>query len=115
MTTIPVIVLAFTTTVITVSGQAEFKITTKKKGDVAGVQFTKDKTTVFVKSPTGIGHGVIERQTEIWPKVVVIRLDLKGLENFRVSNGKVRLDAAVSSQTGKVQVWKGGKEGVQQG
>jgi hypothetical protein len=31
---------------------------------------------------------------------VVLRLHLKGLENFRASNGKVRLDAAVSIQDG---------------
>jgi hypothetical protein len=43
---------------------------------------------------------------------VVLRLHLKGLSNVRASNGKVRLDAAVSIQEGKTQVrvWKDGKE-----
>jgi len=47
-----------------------------------------------------------------WPKSVVLRLHLKGLSSFRASNGKVRLDAAVSIEEGKqkVRVWKDGKE-----
>ena len=42
---------------------------------------------------------------------MVLRLYLKGLERFRASNGKVRLDAAVSIQDGKLKVrlWKDGK------
>jgi hypothetical protein len=45
---------------------------------------------------------------------VVLRLHLKGLSDYRASNGKVRLDAAVSIQEGKAQVrmWKDGKEDV---
>ena len=42
----------------------------------------------------------------------MLRLHLKGLENFRASNGKVTLDAAVSVQDDKpkVRLWKDGKE-----
>jgi hypothetical protein len=59
----------------------------------------------------GISQAVIERQDD-WPKAIVLRLHLKGLESFRVANGKVRLDAAVSIQEGKpkVRLWKDGKE-----
>ena len=32
------------------------------------------------------------------------------LENFKISNGKITLEAAVSSQDGKVRLWKDGKE-----
>jgi hypothetical protein len=90
----------------------KFKITTKKKDDTVQVQADKNKTVFIVKSPSGISQAVIERQEENWPKLVVLRLHLKGLERFRASSGKVRLDAAVSSQEGKVQVrlWKDGKE-----
>jgi hypothetical protein len=43
---------------------------------------------------------------------VVLRLHLKGLSSFRASNGKARVDAAVSMDEGKakVRVWQGGKE-----
>ena len=89
-----------------------FKITTKKRYDSVEVRADKDKTVFVVKSPSGISQAVLERQDVTWPKVVLLRLHLKGLENFRVSNGKVRLDAAVSAQEGKpkVRLWKDGKE-----
>jgi hypothetical protein len=76
------------------------------------VHADKDKTLFSVKSPFGISQAVIERQEDTWPKAVVLRLHLKGLESFRASNGKVRVDAAVSSQEGmlKVRIWKDGKE-----
>lgn len=37
-------------------------------------------------------------------------MHLKGLENFKVTNGRFTLEAAVSSQDGKVRLWKDGKE-----
>lgn len=94
--------------------QPRFKITTRKQNDTMEVRADKDKNLFIVKSPSGISQAVIERQDGAWPKVVVLRLHLKGLENFRVSNGKVRLDAAVSIQEGKpkVRMWKDGKEDI---
>jgi hypothetical protein len=91
---------------------AKFKITTKRKDDRVEVRSDKDKTVFAVKSPFGISQAVIEREGEKWPKAVVLRLRLKGLERLRASNGKVRLDAAVSKSGGKqrVRIWKDGKE-----
>jgi hypothetical protein len=93
---------------------AKFQITTRKKDDSVEVQADKDKTVFSVKSPFGISAAVIERVEEKWPEAVVLRLHLKGLENFRVSNGKVTVDAAVSIEEGKtkVRMWKDGKEDV---
>jgi len=90
----------------------KFKITTKKKDDSVEVRADKDKTLFVVKSPFGISQAVIERQAEDWPKLVVLRLHLKGLERFSASNGKVRLDASVSIKDGKptLRLWKDGKE-----
>jgi len=89
-----------------------FKITTKRANDSVEVRADKDKTLFTVKSPFGISQAVIERQEDTWPKAVVLRLHLKGLEGFRASNGKVTLDAAVSIDVGKakVRMWKDGKE-----
>jgi hypothetical protein len=89
-----------------------FKVSTKKKDDSVEVRADKDKTLFIVKSPFGISQAVIERLDEAWPKVVALRLHLKGLERFSASNGKVRLDASVSIQEGKptVRMWKDGKE-----
>src|SRR5262245_46346082 len=91
---------------------AKFKITTKRKDDSVEVRADKDKAVFAVKSPFGISEAVIEREGEKWPDAVVLRLHLKGLSSFRASNGKVRLDAAVSIEEGKqkVRVWKDGKE-----
>ena len=90
----------------------KFKITTKRADDAVEVQSDKDKTVFDVTSPFGIGQAVIEREGEKWPDAVVLRLHLKGLSSFRASNGKVRVDAAVSIEAGKQQVrmWKDGKE-----
>ena len=91
---------------------AKFKITTKKADDSVEVKADKDKAVFVVKSPSGISQAVIERDGEKWLDAVVLRLHLKGLESFRASNGKVTVDAAVSSQDGKlkVRIWKDGKE-----
>jgi hypothetical protein len=90
----------------------KFKITTKRKDDAVEVRAEKDRTVFSVKCPFGISQAVVERKGEKWPEAVVLRLHLKGLENFRASNGKVTLAAAVSVQEGrpKVRLWKDGKE-----
>lgn len=90
----------------------DFKITMKRKDDTVEVRVEKDRTVFSVKSPFGISQAVVERKGEKWPEAVVLRLHLKGLENFRASNGKVTLDAAVSIQDRKpkVRLWKDGKE-----
>jgi hypothetical protein len=89
-----------------------FKITTKRSDDGVEVKVEKDKAVFSVHSPFGISQAVIEHEREKWPDAVVLRLHLRGLENFRVSNGTVTLDAAVSSQGGRVTVrlWKDGAE-----
>jgi hypothetical protein len=90
----------------------KFKITTKRKDDAVEVKAEKDKAVFIIKSPSGIGQAVIEREGERWPEAVVLKLHLKGLESFRAANGKVTVDAAVAMQEGKpkVRLWKDGKE-----
>ncbi len=92
--------------------ESKFKITTKRDNDTVEVQADKEKTVFIVKSPFGISQSLIERIDEKWPDAVVLRLHLQGLESFKASNGKVTLDAAVSSHDDKqrVRLWKDGKE-----
>ncbi len=106
------ILLAVSSLVLADDGDAPrhaetFKITTKRKGGAMEIQADKDKTVFDVKSSFGIGQAVIERPDDEWPKAIVLRLHLKGLESFRASNGKVTVDAAVSIQEGrtKVRLW----------
>ena len=87
-----------------------FNVTTKRDNDKVDVKVEKDQTVFSIHSPFGISQAVIERTEEKWPEGVVLRLHLKGLENFRASNGKEKLEASVSSQDGKVRLWKDGKE-----
>jgi hypothetical protein len=90
----------------------KFKITTRRKDDRVEVEVDKDRAVFDVSSPFGISQAVIERQDDAWPREVVLRLRLKGLENFRASNGKVTVEAAAGVKDGKpdVRVWKDGQE-----
>src|SRR4051812_45576574 len=82
------------------SPPAGIKVTTRRADDAVAVRAEKDRTVVAVKSPFGISQAVLERLGDTWPEAVVLRLHLKGLERFRASNGRVRLDAAVTIQEG---------------
>jgi hypothetical protein len=96
------------TSILADDSDTKFRVTTKRKDDTVEVQAEKDKTLFLIKSPFGISHAVIEREGEKWPNAVALRLHLEGLENFRASNGKVTLNAAVSVQDGKpkMRFWK---------
>ena len=88
----------------------QFKIITKRDNDKVEVKVQKGTTVFLVHSPFGISQTVIERTDGNWPDKVMLRLHLKGLENFKISNGKITIEAAVSSQDGNVRIWKDGKE-----
>jgi hypothetical protein len=88
----------------------QFKITTKRDNDKVEVKVENDKSVFSVHSSFGISQTVIERTDENWSDTVMLRLHLKGLENFKVSNGIITLEAAVSSQDSIVRLWKDGKE-----
>jgi len=104
-------IVGMTNTATAYGDDPPFKITTKRDDDKAVVTVEKDKATVSIHSPFGISQAVIERSGNNWPDVVTMRLNLKGLENLKIANGKVTLEAAVSSQGGKVRLWKDGREG----
>ena len=88
------------------------KVTTKRGDDRVDVKAEKGKATISVHSPFGISHAVIERGSETWPDVLVLRLHLKGLENFKVTGGKVKLEGSASLRDGKplVRLWTDSKE-----
>lgn len=89
-----------------------FKITNKRDNDRVEVQVEKDKVTFSVQSPFGISQATIEPMGEKWPDAVVLRLRLKGLENFKVTNGTVTIEGSASLQERKplVRLWKDGQE-----
>lgn len=106
------VVLAVAVTTAAADDPQPFKVTTKRADDRVDVKAEKGKATVSVQSPFGISHAVIERAGETWPDAVMLQLHLKSLENFKVTNGTVKLEGAVSLKDGKplVRLWKDGKE-----
>lgn len=90
----------------------QFKFTTKRESDRVEVLVEMNKTVFSIHSPFGIGETTIKRTDDKWPEAVALRLHLKGLEGFRISNGKFTLNAAASSQDNKrrVRQWKDGNE-----
>ena len=93
-------------------GETQFKITTKRDNDKVEFKVEKNRIVFSIYSPFGISQAVIESTNGIWSESVILRLHLKGLENFKVSNDKVTLEAAVSSQDGVARLWKDGKENL---
>ena len=86
----------------------QFKITTKHENNDVEVKIEHGRAVISIHSPFGISQATIERLDEKWPNIVVLRLDRTGLENFKVTNGTITLEAAVSSQD--VRIWKDGNE-----
>ena len=92
--------------------EPRLKVTTRRADDRVDVKVERDKTIFSIHSPIGISHAVLRRTGEAWPDAVVVRLHLKGLENFRLTNGKVKIEGSASIQAGKarVRLWKVGTE-----
>ncbi len=90
--------------------ESQFKITTKRADDKVEVKVEQDTTVISVLSPFGISQAVIELTSGKWSDSVILRLHLNGLESVKISNGKVTLEAAVTSQDGQVRLWMDGKE-----
>jgi hypothetical protein len=88
-----------------------FKYTLKHTEDTI-VAITKNGTTTFaVTCPTGIGTATITRVGKTWPKAVVLRLNLKALEDFNATAGKLKMHAFVNSSSMKsVSFTQDGKE-----
>jgi len=80
-----------------------YSVQLRREDDACDITASGDQALFSIQSPTGISKAVIERKAEKWPARVVVRLHLKGLENFRADNGKVVLEAAVPSRGEKLE------------
>lgn len=65
------------------------RVELKKTGDRADVGKSKDGALVTVHSATGIGGATLIRPEGGWPRRVIVRLDLKGMESLRIENGRL--------------------------
>ncbi len=69
------------------------------KGDpLVTFSTTNDTLSIDIMSPTGIGSAAIENTASQWPGAIVMRLHLKGLEQFAFKYGDSSIDLSVSSQ-----------------
>ena len=74
------------------AGGPEFKLDYKKKGvhdlpNQIDVTASKRKAVIDIRSQFGIGSGTVHLVRGNWPREIVVRLHLGGLEGFDVSNG----------------------------
>jgi len=63
------------------------------------IRFSKedDKTIIDITSQFGIDRATIKRTADEWPKSMMLRLHLSGLESFKASSGNVAVEWSVSS------------------
>jgi len=93
---------------------AQFEVTAREPGTLTTTE--EGGNTVFsIKGGRGIGKATVRRVADAWPREIVVRAYLKGLEQFAVSDGRVRLAASTPShgESGPMlHLWQGGKESV---
>ena len=88
------------------------EVVTKNETDRITVEAKGETVLYSIASPSGIGRAEVSRWKG-WPKRVVVRLHLRGLESFTVSDGKVKLSVSVQShgEHAKLRhVWEDGRE-----
>jgi hypothetical protein len=77
--------------------QTRFHVTTRKADDRVTTELPGDQVIFTVTSASGIGSAAITRKGEVWPRSIILRLRLTGLERLRIGNGKATLSASVAS------------------
>lgn len=78
------------------------------------IRFEQDGTTSVwdITSKTGIGHIILTKLIEKWPEKIVVRMHMKGLEFFQVTNDNLTVRWSVSnSRQGTLHsLWQDNKE-----
>lgn len=74
-----------------------FALTVKNTEDQVSIQHSNGTALIDITSPSGIGSAVFELESGIMPANVILRLHLKGLEDFRLTSAQVGIGASVSS------------------
>jgi hypothetical protein len=90
-----------------------FSVNAKRSDDRIDASWDADRVTFVINSPAGISSSSIRRREAEWPSTVVVRLRLRGLEQFTVDNGRTQFIASVRSHSGhrrELSVKRQGKE-----
>lgn len=86
------------------------QVKTKHDNDKVAIIVQEATVVVSIHSPFGISQAVIQPRNGKWPRTVKLRLHLKGLEHFKVTNDKVVIEASVSSHNKTIRLWKDAQE-----
>jgi hypothetical protein len=81
----------------------ELAVECPRKGDTVVVTAEGDRVVLVFSSPRGIGSAIVSRGAGSWPKSLVLRLELKGLESLALTCGNVSLVTEVSSTDHKAR------------
>ena len=75
-----------------------FSTIAKNQDDQINIQYVSNVTVIDVQSPTGIGSARFELESGGMPENLVLRLHLKGLEEFRLISDQTAIAASASSR-----------------
>lgn len=74
-----------------------FTVIAKNQDDQIEIQHEHGIAMVDIHSPSGIGSASIALESGKMPETIILRLHLKGLEDFRLSSGQMAIAASVPS------------------
>jgi hypothetical protein len=77
-----------------------FSVAVKNPEDQVAIQFKDNTTLIEIQSPLGIGSATFTLESGDMPERIVIRIHVKGLEEFQLISEQITLSASVSSSEG---------------
>ena len=77
-----------------------FIVITKNPDDQVGLEYENGTSLIDIQSPTGIGSAAFELESGNMPGNMILRLHLKGLEQFRLKSAQQEISAAVAGGDG---------------
>lgn len=92
---------------------ATFEIKCQESGTLTATN-EAGKIIMIIRGGRGIGRATIRPAAGNWPKEVILRVYLPGLELLTLSAGEVKMTASVSSQNGNsrmLHLWRNNQEG----
>lgn len=75
-----------------------FRVDPTKPEDTAGLASAGNRTDVSITSQRGIGGATLVKLGDVWPSLIVLNLNLKGLESIAMDNGSIRFEASARAK-----------------
>jgi hypothetical protein len=77
-----------------------FSMEVKNSDDHVSLQYENNSTVIDIESPTGVGSARFRLESGVMPEQILVRLHLKGLEEFRLISTEVSIAASIPSSDG---------------